>query len=78
MNSIEAEIKKYQTRKERVYEDYLDGKIAEDLYNRKFEEFGIKIKLKQGQKESLELSNDEYYTTISYLLKLADNVENLF
>lgn len=78
LNNIESEIKKYQTRKERVYEDYLDGKIPEDLYNRKFEEFGIKIKLKQEQRESLELSNDEYYTTISYLLNLANNVEDLF
>ena len=46
MTAIEAEIKKYQLRKEKVYEDYLDNKISEDFYSRKFEEFNIKIKLK--------------------------------
>lgn len=56
MAVIEAEIKKYQLRKERVYEDYLDGKISEDLYTRKFNEFGVKVKLKQEQQESLELT----------------------
>lgn len=76
--AIEAEIKKYQLRKERVYEDYLDGKISEDLYTRKFNEFGVKVKLKQEQKESLELASDDYYSTVSYLLKLANNIENLF
>jgi len=43
---IEAEIKKYRLRKERVYEDYLDNKISDDLYARKFKEFNMKIKLK--------------------------------
>lgn len=78
LQAIEAEIKKYQKRKEKVYEDYLDGKIPEDLYTRKFEEFGVKLRLKQEQRESLELANDDYYTTVSYLLKLAHNAENLF
>jgi hypothetical protein len=78
LQAIETEIKKYQKRKEKVYEDYLDGKIPEDLYTRKFEEFGVKLRLKQEQRESLELANDDYYTTVSYLLKLAHNAENLF
>lgn len=78
ITTIEVEIKKYQSRKEKVYEDYLDGKISEDFYNRKFEEFSIKIKLKQEQRESLELANDDYYGTVSHLLRLANNVENLF
>ena len=78
MTAIEAEIKKYQLRKERVYEDYLDGKISEDLYTRKFNEFGVKVRLKQEQKESLELASDDYYSTVSYLLKLANGIENLF
>src|SRR5690606_18305016 len=37
--TIDAEIEKYQTRMEKVYEDYLDEKIPEALYKRKFEEF---------------------------------------
>lgn len=78
MTAIEAEIKKYQLRKEKVYEDYLDNKISEDFYSRKFEEFNVKIKLKQEQRESLELANDEYYGTVSRLLRLSHNAQNLF
>jgi hypothetical protein len=32
-------LREYQTRIEKVYEDYLDEKIPEALYKRKFEEF---------------------------------------
>lgn len=78
MTAIEAEIKKYQSRKEKVYEDYLDNKISEDFYTRKFEEFNTKIKLKEEQRESLELTNDEYYGTVSHLLSLSHNSQNLF
>lgn len=78
VTAIDAEIKKYQSRKEKVYEDYLDNKISEDFYTRKFEEFSVKAKLKQEQRESLELANDEYYGTVSHLLRLAHNAENLF
>lgn len=55
LQAIEAEIKKYQLRKEKVYEDYLDGKIAEDFYNRKFEEFDVKLRLKQEQSVPLPI-----------------------
>ena len=78
MATIDAEIAKYQQRKERVYEDFLDGKISEDFYNKKFEEFDTKLKLKQEARESLELSDDEYYLSVSHLLKLAKDLPNLF
>lgn len=75
---IDAQIQKYQQRKEKVYEDYLDGKIAEDFYERKFKEFDVQVKLKQEQRESLELSSDEYYLGATHLLKLAKELPTLF
>lgn len=75
---IEAEIQKYQTRKEKVYEDYLDGKISEAFYDKKFLEFDTNLKLKQEQRESLELFDDEYYASVSHLLKLARDMPELF
>jgi site-specific DNA recombinase len=78
MSALDAEIAKYQLRKERVYEDYLDGKIGEELYNKVFTGFDTKLKLKQETRESLELSDDQYYLSASHLLKLAKDLPELF
>lgn len=78
VSATDAEIKKYQQRKERVYEDYLDGKIPEELYEIKFQEFDVQLKLKQEQRESLELSDDEHSLSASHLLKLVKDLPNLF
>lgn len=78
MSTLDAEIAKYQQRKERVYEDYLDGKIGEELYNKLFTGFDTKLKLKQESRESLELSDDQYYLSASHLLKLAKDLPELF
>ncbi len=76
--SIDTEIKKYRAHKERVYDDLLDGKISEEFYEKKFQEFDVKLKLKQEQRESLELFDDEYYMGISHLLKLSRDLPTLF
>lgn len=75
---IDSEILKYRQRKERVYEDYLDEKISEEFYEKKFAEFDTKLKLKQEARESLELSDDQYYLSVSHLLKLAKDLPELF
>lgn len=75
---LEAEVLKYQNRKERVYEDYLDGKIPEDLYQRKFQEFDIQAKLKQEDLKRFELSDEDYYLSVSHLLKLGRDIQKLF
>lgn len=77
-SAIDAETAKYQQRKERVYEDYLDGKISEEFYTRKFNEFDTNLKLLQERRESLELSDYEYYMSVSHLLKLARDLPELF
>ncbi len=76
--SIQTEIDKYQKRIERVYDDYLDEKIDEAFYNRKFAEFREKQKILQYRRENLELVDDEYYATVSHLLKLAKDAPILF
>ena len=78
MSILQAEITKYQQRKERIYEDYLDGKISEDFYNKKFLEFDTQLKIKEESRKSLELCDDEYYTSASHLLNLAKDLPRLF
>ncbi|NLA43348.1 recombinase family protein [Candidatus Saccharibacteria bacterium] len=78
ITTLESEIKKYQTRKERVYEDYLDGKIPEDLYQRKFQEYDSLAKIKQEDLKRFELSDNDHYLSVSHLLKLARDIQKLF
>lgn len=78
LHAIEAEIEKYQKRIERVYEDYLDEKIPEELYKRKFEEFRTKQKSLQNKRVNIEQVEDDYYGTVSHLLSLSRNAVKLF
>ena len=76
--SLDSEIEKYQKRTERVYEDYLDEKIPESLYQRKFDEYRATQKKLQNKRINIELVNDEYYGTATHLLKLSKHAPALF
>lgn len=76
--TIDAEIEKYQTRMEKVYEDYLDEKIPEALYKRKFEEFRKAQKSAQNKRINIEQVEDDYYGTVNHLLRLSKNATKLF
>jgi site-specific DNA recombinase len=78
LRTIDTEIEKYQTRIEKVYEDYLDEKIPEQLYHRKFEEYKKTQKSLQNKRLNIEQVEDEYYGTVSHLLKLAKDAPALF
>lgn len=78
ISMLDAEIEKYQKRIEKVYEDYLDEKIPEDLYKRKFEEFRAAQKKAQNKRLNIEQVEDEYYGTVSHLLKLSREAPKLF
>ncbi len=78
LRTIETEIEKYQRRIERVYEDYLDEKIPEDLYQRKFEEFREAQKSLQNKRLNIEQVEDDYYGTVNHLLNLSRNATKLF
>ena len=78
LSHLEAEISKYQNRLEKIYEDYLDGNIPETLYERKFSEYRERQKSLQDKRDNVELLDDDYYGSISHLLKLANNAKSLF
>lgn len=75
---LDAEIEKYQTRMEKVYEDYLDEKIPEALYQRKFDEFREAQKSLQNKRLNIEQIEDDYYGTVNHLLRLSKNATKLF
>lgn len=78
LSSIETEITKFQNRIDRVYEDYLDDKITEELYKRKSDEYRTNQKKLQRQRDNIELVDDEYFGTVFHLLNLAKNAPKLF
>ena len=75
---LEAEIKKYEKRMDRLYEDSLDEKIPTDLYERKLAEYRNAHKSLQTQKATLELGVDDRYGGVPHLLKLSKNAPELF
>lgn len=78
LSRIESEIEKYERRIERIYEDYLDEKIPESLYKRKFEEYREAAKSLQNKRLNIEQVDDDYYSTVNHLLELARNAPMLF
>ncbi len=76
--TLDTEIEKYQSRIEKVYEDYLDEKIPEDLYQRKFDEYKATQKNLQNKRLNIEQIEEEYYGTMAHLLKLSKHAPMLF
>jgi len=76
--TLDSEIEKYQKRIEKIYEDYLDEKIPETLYQRKFEEYRNSQKSLQNKRQNIEQVEDEYYGTVDHLLSLSKNASRLF
>lgn len=78
ISTTEGEIKKYDNRIERVYEDYLDGKIPEDLYTRKFKEYTESKQALVKARKKFELVGKDRFMDMSYLLDLSRNAKKLF
>lgn len=78
LSMLDAEIEKCQKRMDRVYEDYLDEKIPEELYKRKFEEYRNTQKKLQNKRINVEQVEDSYFATVNHLLRLARHAPQLF
>lgn len=76
--TLDVEIEKYQGRTEKVYEDYLDEKIPESLYQRKFDEYREAQKSLENKRINIEQIEDDYYGTVTHLLRLSKNATKLF
>ncbi len=77
-NALDLEIAKFSNKIDRLYEDHNDGKINDDLYERKYQDYtSTKLALEKKRK-NIELSDDTHYGSILHLLKLAKNAPELF
>ena len=72
LQSYQGDYQKYETRIEKMYEDKLDGKITEDVYNKLSENYRLKQQALRGKISGLGIADEEYYITAEYLLKLSN------
>ena len=75
---IKTEIKKYENRLDKLYEDHSDGDIPDDFYQRKFKEYSQSKKNLEKQQSTFELSNNSRFESIDYLLKLFRDAPKIF
>ena len=78
LQSYQDDYQKYETRIEKMYEDKLDGKIPESLYNKKSDEYRSKQQELRDKISNLSFADEEYYVTSEYLLQLANRAYDLF
>ncbi len=69
---------KYQNRIEQMYEDYLDGRITKDFYDKKQEKYRLNQEQINLKMKKLQNADEEYYVTASYILSLANRAYDLF
>ena len=77
-SDFNKEYQQYETRIERMYDDYLDGRITQDMYDRKHQEYRATQKEIKLKMESLHKADEDYYITASYILSLANRAYDLF
>ena len=78
ISTIRAEIARYNTRIDKLYDDHVDGKIDDTLYGRKKSEYESKLATLSDQQSIFELSGDGRYETVSHLLDVAKNAHKIF
>jgi len=78
LQSYQGDYQKYETRIEKMYEDKLDGKITEGVFNKLSENYRLKQQELRGEISKLGVADEEYYITAEYILKLANRAYDLF
>ena len=76
--TLENEVKKYDIRLERLYDDNLDGKISDSLYDKKAKETNSSRNIMMKRIQNIELYEESTYGTQIHLLKLAHEAPKLF
>jgi len=78
LDRYQADYQLYEQRIEKMYEDKLDGSITVSLYEKKRKEYRQKQKGIERKTAKLRLTDENYYITAEYLLKLASKASQLF
>ena len=76
--TIRSEISRYENRLDRLYEDHLDGKIDDNLYERKTTEYRDSAENLKTQLTTFELSETNRFDTVSHLLEVSRDAHKIF
>lgn len=78
LSMIRAEVEKYDRRIERLYDDHLDNKIPEEMYESKYERFTSSKAVLQKRLKTFELCEKDNYASVLHLLDLSRRAPELF
>lgn len=78
LSTLNTEFEKYQSRLEKLYEDYLDEKITETLYDKKFKEYRQKQRVIRKRIDNLDEVEKDYYASVNHLLRISRSAPVLF
>ena len=78
LDELQGEYARHEKRIEKMYEDYLDGRITESFYNKKREEYRKAQEKIQLRLQTLQGADEDYYLSVSYLLRVASKAPSLF
>jgi site-specific DNA recombinase len=76
--SLNSEIQKYNVRLEIMYDDKLDGKISEELYEKKYQKYNESKHALENRRNKFELMTKYDLDSVLHLLKLSRNAPRLF
>lgn len=77
-DELTSKRKTLTNRLDKIYIDRLDSKIADDSYNRFYEQFRNEIAEVDSQLSKLQDAEDNYYITAKYILELTSRASELF
>ena len=75
---LEQEYSKLQNRIEKMYDDKLDGSITDHQYQERLTRFRIEQKSVQEKLKNLHTADEDYYTTVNFILNLCRRIPQLF
>jgi len=78
LSDFQKENQKYEKRIEKMYEDYLDGRITQNMYDEKYQEYRTRQNEIKYKIDNLDKADNEYYITASYILSLVNRAYDLF
>ena len=67
-----------KNRLDRMYEDRLDGKVPEDTYNTKYQQWTLRLETIDQQMQQHDKADNNYYDFGIKILELAKNAQTLY
>ena len=75
---LTTDSEKYESRIEKLYDDYADGCITKSEYTKRYERYKQEQRIIRNKLHQLSETDDNYYTTVTSLVELANRAGELF